>query len=510
MKKIMFLITFSIFTLTGIPDITAASSSTTYISANNQGNRLKDLTEAFNNKINKGDLILIDESYDNFSSEIKKTERAIGKVSGSANRKSLNDKYVTPAKIARERVIFEVSQIRLIKDIEKLIQYTNYRSAIESSNKLDRLKRRASEIKLAGGYKALPQQINNFLVNKESNIQQVIKNKTFSVIKESVSPRTIRMNEVIEIKFTETLGYVDESMVEITDSNGKKFNPTSTWSRGNSLIISNNTFEFGKLYTLSLSTNLYSNNNKIINAKVTMKFQIVKETVDKTIIYNTILNSLKNSEKSIQFDSNNEELVWNTFKEVLKDHPELLYIESDFIWNNGRIEVNNSYLFTLYDGKQTHELIKKKNEVIKEIIDPNMTDYEKVLAIHDYVVKNTVYDYSNNVHWQSNWAYGALVNQTAVCGGYTNAMYYLLNEVGIENIDVTGSVRGIGHAWNKVKLDGVWYNLDATWDDVSKVPDSSVRYDYFLISDNKLALDHTWDKREYPESYDTRYENLIK
>lgn len=97
-----------------------------------------------------------------------------------------------------------------------------------------------------------------------------------------------------------------------------------------------------------------------------MKFQIVKETVDKTIIYNTILNSLKNSEKSIQFDSNNKELVWNTFKEVLKDHPELLYIESDFIWNNGRIEVNNSYLFTLYDGKQSHELIKKKMKSLRK------------------------------------------------------------------------------------------------------------------------------------------------
>ncbi|MFD2216453.1 hypothetical protein [Metabacillus endolithicus] len=63
-------------------------------------------------------MILIDESYYNFGSEIKKTERAIGKVSGSASRKSLNDKYVTPAKIARERVIYEVSQVILIKDIE--------------------------------------------------------------------------------------------------------------------------------------------------------------------------------------------------------------------------------------------------------------------------------------------------------------------------------------------------------------------------------------------------------
>ncbi|MFD2216452.1 hypothetical protein [Metabacillus endolithicus] len=148
-------------------------------------------------------------------------------------------------------------------------------------------------------------------------------------------------------------------MVEITDSDGKKFNPTSSWSKGNTLIISNKTFEFGKSYTLSLLTNLYSNNSKLINGKVTMKFQIVKETVDKTIIYNTILNSLKNSEKFIQFDSNNKELVWNTSKEVLKDHPELFYIESDFIWNNGRIEVHNSYLWMFKKLFRFFEIVSK-------------------------------------------------------------------------------------------------------------------------------------------------------
>ena len=56
-------------------------------------------------------------------------------------------------------------------------------------------------------------------------------------------------------------------------------------------------------------------------------------------------------------------------------------------------------------------------------------------------------------------------------------------EIGIGN--------GGGHAWNKVKVDGSWYNIDLTWDDpVSSRPILS--YDYFLVSDAVMKKDHSW------------------
>ena len=37
-------------------------------------------------------------------------------------------------------------------------------------------------------------------------------------------------------------------------------------------------------------------------------------------------------------------------------------------------------------------------------------------------------------------------------------------------------ITGTDHAWNAVKLDGLWYNIDVTWDDKN----NGVSYDYFL------------------------------
>ena len=63
----------------------------------------------------------------------------------------------------------------------------------------------------------------------------------------------------------------------------------------------------------------------------------------------------------------------------------------------------------------------------------------------------------------------------------------------MSNIDclyVTGAAGNMRHSWNKVKVDGVWYNVDVTLDDPGR---GSPKYTYFLISDSQLAKDHKWD-----------------
>ncbi len=130
--------------------------NTTYASslddAVNVGDKLANHLETFEKSINSGDIVSINEQYDGFSNDIKKVERAIGKVSGKNKRDNLNAKYVRPAKIARERVIYEVSQYRLINIIEGLFESGHDEKAKQNLAKLDRLKKGAVEIKNAGGY----------------------------------------------------------------------------------------------------------------------------------------------------------------------------------------------------------------------------------------------------------------------------------------------------------------------------------------------------------------------
>ncbi|MCM3162595.1 L,D-transpeptidase family protein [Metabacillus litoralis] len=90
------------------------------------------------------------ESYHELSAKIKKDELLIGKVYGSETREFMAKALVMEAKIIRETVIYEVSIFELLHDINELISQNQQAAAIKELAKLDRLKKRAIEIKDAG------------------------------------------------------------------------------------------------------------------------------------------------------------------------------------------------------------------------------------------------------------------------------------------------------------------------------------------------------------------------
>ncbi|UGB30508.1 MBL fold metallo-hydrolase [Metabacillus sp. B2-18] len=139
--------------------------------ANHQGNLLTHLLATYNVAINSGDIYEVDFLYDQFTKQLRITELKIGQVSGPNNRSALNEKYITPAKVAVERTIYEVSQLRLMYVIVDLIE-SGQTSEIDSKFKvLDRLKNRADEIKDTGGYKALPSIIKTDLESLEGDLR---------------------------------------------------------------------------------------------------------------------------------------------------------------------------------------------------------------------------------------------------------------------------------------------------------------------------------------------------
>ena len=102
------------------------------------------------------------------------------------------------------------------------------------------------------------------------------------------------------------------------------------------------------------------------------------------------------------------------------------------------------------------------------------TDAELIQEIYDYLGATVNYDHAaaamekNEITDYTAWsAYGALVKHQAVCQGYALAFYRLALELGIDARIITGigytSTGGGNHAWNVVRLDGKYYNIDATW-----------------------------------------------
>ncbi len=63
------------------------------------------------------------------------------------------------------------------------------------------------------------------------------------------------------------------------------------------------------------------------------------------------------------------------------------------------------------------------------------------------------------------------------------AAYRMFTEAGLECRIITGKGNGEDHAWNIVKVNGKWYNIDLTWDDpVSSDGKAMLVYDCFLKS----------------------------
>ncbi len=127
---------------------------------------------------------------------------------------------------------------------------------------------------------------------------------------------------------------------------------------------------------------------------------------------------------------------------------------------------------------------------------PGMTDFDKILTMHDYLILNAKYDYENylagTIPAISFSAYGVLVNGVGVCDGYALAFKDLLTRLGITVIKVNSET--MYHSWNMVYLGGKWYHVDVTWDDAIFPAESgwlnndydlegSVFHDNFLLSD---------------------------
>lgn len=171
---------------------------------------------------------------------------------------------------------------------------------------------------------------------------------------------------------------------------------------------------------------------------------------------------------------------------VVNEHPELYFVNSRISYmpmGNIVSAVMPAYQEG-YDDAAFAQAAKEALSVVTE----DMTDVQKAVALHDYLVVNCEYDYENllnkTIPAESYTAYGALVKGVSVCQGYALAYKYLLQEVGIPCYMVSSST--MNHAWNMVELGGQLYQVDVTWDDPTWDSLGRVRHNNMFVSDRVL------------------------
>lgn len=173
------------------------------------------------------------------------------------------------------------------------------------------------------------------------------------------------------------------------------------------------------------------------------------------------------------------------FEAVYNDHPELFWLETGYsckyLRNGNCVEITlkyNAAAENLEGAKQ--EFDSRAGQILSEA-EALGSNLEKERFVHDSLMQSVEYVLNAPMN-QS--AYSALVQGRSVCAGYARAFQYLMQQLGIPCYYCTGYA-GEDHAWNIVKSDADYYNVDVTWDDTD-----TPTYDYFNKSDREFGTTH--------------------
>jgi len=165
--------------------------------------------------------------------------------------------------------------------------------------------------------------------------------------------------------------------------------------------------------------------------------------------------------------------VIETFFSFKNDHPIFYYI-SNTVWvnNNGVYITADADYKNASDREMYNSVVTTSIETYKSEVSSLSNKYEKVVAVHDKIVNNIIYEYDDEGN-PSSEAYahnilGVLSVQSGVCESYARTFQLAMNALNIDNVIITGVSNDENHAWNMVKLDdNKYYYIDCTWDDTT-------------------------------------------
>ena len=206
--------------------------------------------------------------------------------------------------------------------------------------------------------------------------------------------------------------------------------------------------------------------------------------------------------------------VHTDYFRTLFSNAELFFVDSAYsaYTNGGYVTgIVPQYNMSASAAEEALQVVDAAAEEALDMVSDDMEDYEKALAIHDWLAVYCEYDYehylANNVPAVSHTAYGALAQKVAVCDGYSKAYQYIMqNKLGISCLVVSSD--SISHAWNLIEIGGQYYHVDVTWDDPTWDVIGRVTHNNFLLSDTGITkTGHSgWD--EYEKASDTTFDSI--
>ncbi|MGL5434495.1 MAG: transglutaminase domain-containing protein [Lachnospiraceae bacterium] len=184
----------------------------------------------------------------------------------------------------------------------------------------------------------------------------------------------------------------------------------------------------------------------------------------------------------------------DVFFKLRLDCPEIFYavgFKYRYYNDAGKIEMIPEYLFQKRKVKEHQKAMETR---VTKLVRPAaaMTECEKEQYIHDFICRNVHYDKLKKPY--SHEIIGPLGQGVGVCEGIAKTVKILCDALGLWcmiAVSDSNPEKGIKyrHAWNIVRIGGVYYHLDVTFDNTLG-HDDTTRYDYFNLDDKRFFLDH--------------------
>jgi hypothetical protein len=293
----------------------------------------------------------------------------------------------------------------------------------------------------------------------------------------------------------------NEQLSQIIHENDGKEQGDFIWTEN----ITDNSFYYNQLdtYGKTIYSRLYANLDNLKNGDYVIDFGIT---------FNDLLQS-STGETTL---TNAFQLAINAF---LLDHPEVFYLDVTkmYMFTESTTTIKGttfkisigpdsgvSYLSEGFNSRSDVLIAEDNiNTALYKIKSSLSGDiYNQIKQVHNYLIDTIDYD-SESDSDLSHGIYGALVNKSAVCDGYTKAFKFILDNLGISCVEVCGIAQNSSgdtesHAWNDVLINGKWYAIDVTWDDPIIIGGYGVltdqlRYTYFLKGSDTFYETHQED-----------------
>ena len=272
-----------------------------------------------------------------------------------------------------------------------------------------------------------------------------------------------------------------------------------------------------------------SDTAKKIYVTIENNIEKLKDGEDNIPLPASLNEDAKSNENGKDYIAKEFQAAWDAF---MTDKSEYFYLDSSKVClitkmttkgSNTNYEFfigkgnNANYFIDEFNSKEEVERAIQKIESVKSEIVKNASgnNYEKMKYVHNWIVENVKYDTMNSDN-NSN-IYGCLVNKSVVCEGYARTYKYLLDELDIPCVLVSGTATdsdGVSerHAWNYVYIKNNWYAVDTTWDDPIIIGngkiDDEIRYKYFLKGSKTMNEDHETIGQITKEGFEFAYPEL--